>query len=158
MAEKAYLLAWLKAFLFTSAVEIPLAAVLFRAAEPRLARRLGFAFFANLISHPAVLGPSSPPSAFATGRPSSSPRPGPSASRPCCGCLAFEKSDRFHAAGVSALANWRFLRPRLDCARVHRLGVRSASSRFCEDSSLNAFAEGLAFLLVAGRSAPDRLA
>jgi hypothetical protein len=104
MADRAYLLAWLKAFLFTSAVEIPIATALFRRAEARLGRRLGFAFFANLISHPAVwlifpfLGLRYGTSillaeAWAFGI------------EALFYMLAFEKSDRFHAAGVSALAN-----------------------------------------------------
>lgn len=104
MAERAYLLAWLKAFLFTSAVEIPIAAALFRKAEPRLARRLGFAFFANLISHPAVwlifpvLG-------LRYGTTILVSELWAFGIEAVFYMLAFEKSDRFHAAGVAALAN-----------------------------------------------------
>ncbi|MEP7121207.1 MAG: hypothetical protein ABJE95_09870 [Byssovorax sp.] len=46
--------AWLKAFLLTVVVETPIAAALFRSAEPRLSRRVALVLLANLASHPAV--------------------------------------------------------------------------------------------------------
>lgn len=45
---------WMRAFALTVIVETAIVAVLFRAAEPSLVRRVGFGFFANLASHPAV--------------------------------------------------------------------------------------------------------
>lgn len=104
MTERAYLLAWLRAFLFTAAVELPIAAILFRKAEPRLARRLGLAFFANLASHPAVwlIFPGIGLSYSTTVALSEGWAFGIEA---IFFALVFEKSDPFHAAGVSALAN-----------------------------------------------------
>lgn len=49
-----YVLAWLRAFALTVAIEVPIAAFLVRREEPRLPRRLVLLFFANLASHPAV--------------------------------------------------------------------------------------------------------
>jgi len=45
---------WFRAFLVTILVETPIVVALFREAEPRLGRRLAFALFANLATHPAV--------------------------------------------------------------------------------------------------------
>jgi hypothetical protein len=104
MVDRAYLLAWLRAFLFTCAVEIPLAAALFRRAEPRLARRLGFAFFANLASHPAVWF-IFPALGLRYGTTILLAETWAFAVEACFFFLAFDEADRAHAAGVSALAN-----------------------------------------------------
>ncbi len=45
---------WLRAFLLTLAVELPIAALLLRRYEPSWPRLLLLVFFANLASHPAV--------------------------------------------------------------------------------------------------------
>ncbi|MBI5500517.1 MAG: hypothetical protein HY907_09750 [Deltaproteobacteria bacterium] len=45
---------WLKAFLLTLAIELPIVVPLLRAAEAGLARRVALAFFANLATHPVV--------------------------------------------------------------------------------------------------------
>jgi hypothetical protein len=45
---------WLRAFLLTIVVEVPVAAWLLRRAEPELWRRAALVFFANLASHPLV--------------------------------------------------------------------------------------------------------
>ncbi|MFO0755615.1 MAG: hypothetical protein U0359_03955 [Byssovorax sp.] len=104
MTERAYLLAWLKAFLFTLAVELPIASALFRKAEPRLARRLALAFFANLGSHPAVwlIFPAIGLSYETTVTISEAWAFGIEA---IFFAVVFEKSGPLHAAAVSALAN-----------------------------------------------------
>ncbi len=45
---------WLRAFLLTLAIELPIAAFLLRRFEPSWPRLLALIFFANLVSHPAV--------------------------------------------------------------------------------------------------------
>ena len=45
---------WLVAFAITLAIETPIVAWFYRRVEPRLGRRLGLIFFANLATHPAV--------------------------------------------------------------------------------------------------------
>jgi hypothetical protein len=50
----ALLRSWLVAFLLTLGVETPIVATIYRQQEPRLGRRLGLIFFANLATHPAV--------------------------------------------------------------------------------------------------------
>lgn len=49
-----WVIAWLKAFVLTVAIEIPVAAVAFRRDEPSLGRRAGLIFYASLATHPAV--------------------------------------------------------------------------------------------------------
>lgn len=50
----AFVTLWLRAFGLTVLIEAPFIIALFRQAEPRIGRRVAFAFFANLASHPAV--------------------------------------------------------------------------------------------------------
>jgi hypothetical protein len=45
---------WFAAFVLTIAVEVPIAIILLRAAEPRPVRAGGLAIFANLATHPVV--------------------------------------------------------------------------------------------------------
>jgi hypothetical protein len=45
---------WFAAFLLTIAVEVPIAVLMLRRAEPDLRRLVGIALFASLASHPAV--------------------------------------------------------------------------------------------------------
>jgi hypothetical protein len=96
--------AWLKAFLVTVLVELPIAAALLRPAEPRLARRLAVVLFVNLASHPAVwfiypaLGLSYVPTlviseAWAVLLEALLYR------------LVFEEADAIEALGISAVAN-----------------------------------------------------
>jgi hypothetical protein len=96
--------AWLKAFLLTVVVETPIAAALFRPAEPRLFRRIALTLFANLASHPAVwfifpaLGlPYFPALVLA--------EVWAVVVEALFYRLVFEKSDAVEALGISALAN-----------------------------------------------------
>jgi hypothetical protein len=50
----AWILAWLRAFALTVAIEAPIATWLTKPAEPSWIRRAALAFFAQLLSHPCV--------------------------------------------------------------------------------------------------------
>jgi hypothetical protein len=45
---------WFAAFVLTLAVELPIAVLMLRRAEPELWRRVALVVFANLLTHPAV--------------------------------------------------------------------------------------------------------
>jgi hypothetical protein len=45
---------WFAAFVLTLAVELPIAVLMLRRAEPELWRRVALVVFANLVTHPAV--------------------------------------------------------------------------------------------------------
>jgi hypothetical protein len=49
-----YIASWFRAFLLTTAVEVPLAAVLLRDADRVLARRVARVSLASVLTHPAV--------------------------------------------------------------------------------------------------------
>jgi hypothetical protein len=49
-----WILAWLRAFALTVIVEVPIAMLLLRTAEPNIFRRGAIAFFAQLVTHPCV--------------------------------------------------------------------------------------------------------
>ena len=99
-----YLLAWLKAFALTAAIEVPIATWLFRESGGPWWRRSGLCLYANLASHPAVwfifpaLGLTFPRMVLAA-------EAWAVVSEAVFFWLAFQRVDARRAVGVALLAN-----------------------------------------------------